>query len=209
MLCLRDGRHYNFHDSLLGMVESSLFQGPVYFNCYPNYSLSLFDGNILHALTLNIKTNGYQIMKGSHALTVVYRIHYKLMKTTLEPQALITSPKGYTLLLQSSTQNSSIQIPKQINWNQVTLPNEWQLENITPTPKIENNSKDNLEYIDQKTDGTVQIAFQPFRRSFSHYSSPAPSSYHTPRSILTSISRNKSQNFDTRSFDTRSQNLDT
>ena len=103
LLCLRDGRYYNFHDSLLGMVESSLFEGPVYFNCYPNYSLSLFDTNILHSLILNNKTNGYHMMKGSYPLTIVYRIHYKLMKTTLEPQALITSPKGYTLLLQSST----------------------------------------------------------------------------------------------------------
>jgi hypothetical protein len=32
-------------------------------------------------------------MKGSQPL-VVYRIYYKLMKTTLEPQALVESPKG-------------------------------------------------------------------------------------------------------------------
>jgi len=33
------------------------------------------------------------MMKGSQPL-VVYRIYYKLMKTTLEPQALVESPKG-------------------------------------------------------------------------------------------------------------------
>lgn len=37
----------------------------------------------------NIKTSDYHIIKGSNPLTVVYRIHYKLMKTKLEPHALI------------------------------------------------------------------------------------------------------------------------
>jgi hypothetical protein len=32
LLCLRDGRHLNFRDSLLGSIESSLYEGPVCFN---------------------------------------------------------------------------------------------------------------------------------------------------------------------------------
>jgi hypothetical protein len=99
LLCLRDRRHIDFQDSLLRMVKSSLYEGPIYFNCHPNYSLSLYDPTLLHALELN-------------CLTLVYRVYYKLMKTTLEPQALVESPKGQTLLLQTSTRNSSIQIPK-------------------------------------------------------------------------------------------------
>jgi hypothetical protein len=60
-------------------------------------------------------------MKGSQALTLVYKVCYKLMETTLEPQALIESAKGQTFLLQTSTRNSSIQIPKQINWKDIWL----------------------------------------------------------------------------------------
>ena len=37
--------------------------------------------------------------EGAQPLVIVYRIYYKLMKTTLEPQALLESPKGKTLLL--------------------------------------------------------------------------------------------------------------
>jgi hypothetical protein len=84
-LALRDARHLNFQDSLLGMIESSLYEGPIYSNCHPNFSLSLYDPTLLHALELNIKTHGYNMMKGAQPLTVVYRIYYKLMKTTLEP----------------------------------------------------------------------------------------------------------------------------
>jgi hypothetical protein len=59
-----------------------MYEGHIYFNCYSNYSLSLFDPNILHALILNFKTSGYNMMQGSQPLTIVYKIYYKLMKTT-------------------------------------------------------------------------------------------------------------------------------
>jgi hypothetical protein len=47
LLCLRDGRFKIYKDALLGMVESSLFQGPIYFNCYPNFVVSLTDETVL------------------------------------------------------------------------------------------------------------------------------------------------------------------
>jgi hypothetical protein len=71
LLRLRDRRHLDFQDSLLGMVESSLYEEPIYFNCHPNYSLSLYDPTLLHVLELNIKTHGYKMMKGAQALTCI------------------------------------------------------------------------------------------------------------------------------------------
>ena len=112
LLCLRDDRHLRFNDSLLGMMETSLHNGPVYFNCYPNFALSLFDRNIMDALTLNIKTDGYCMKEGSEPLAIIYRIYYKLVKTTLDPQSMVeASPKGHTLLLQASTPNSRLRVP--------------------------------------------------------------------------------------------------
>jgi hypothetical protein len=60
----------------------------------------------------------------SQPLVIVYRIYYKLMKTTLEPQALMKSPKGKTLLLQASTSDSYVKVPTQIEWKDVKLPNK-------------------------------------------------------------------------------------
>ena len=40
-LMLRDARILNVDDSLLGILESNLAQGPVYFNCYPNFSVEI------------------------------------------------------------------------------------------------------------------------------------------------------------------------
>ena len=58
LLCLRDDIHLRFNDSLLGMMETTLHNGPIYFNCYNNFALSLSYRNIMDALTLNIKTDG-------------------------------------------------------------------------------------------------------------------------------------------------------
>ena len=46
LLCLRDGRFKISKDALLGMVESSLYKGPIYFNCYPNFAISLTDETV-------------------------------------------------------------------------------------------------------------------------------------------------------------------
>ena len=99
LLCLRDGRFKIYKDALLGMVESSIFQGSIYFNCYPNFAISLTDETVLQTLELDIETSHYNMLEGAQPLVIVYRIYYKLMKTTLEPQALIESLKGKTLLV--------------------------------------------------------------------------------------------------------------
>jgi hypothetical protein len=134
-LGLRDGRFKIYQDGLLGMIESSLYKGPIYFDCYPNFAVSLTDETVLQTLELDIETSGYNMLEGAQPLVIVYRIYYKLMKTTLEPQALMESPKGKTLLLQASTKDSHVKVPTQIEWKDVKLPNKWLLRNVTqPAP---------------------------------------------------------------------------
>ena len=54
LMCLRDARFKNFKDSILGLITTSLYDGPIYFNCYPDLTLALDDPKIFEALTLNI-----------------------------------------------------------------------------------------------------------------------------------------------------------
>ena len=86
------------------MVESFLFQGPIYFNCYPNLAVSLTDETVLQTLELDIEISGYNMLDDTQPLVFVYRIY--LMKTILKPQVLMENPKGKTLLLQTNTDNS-------------------------------------------------------------------------------------------------------
>ena len=69
--------------------STSLYDGPVYFNCYPDLTLALDDPNIVKALTLNIDLSGYPMEEGSKTLALIYRIYYKLLGTQLNPGAKI------------------------------------------------------------------------------------------------------------------------
>ena len=81
LMCLKDARFKDFHTSILGMITSSLFDGLVYFNCYPDITLALDDPNIVKALTLNILTSGYDMDEGSKPLAIIYCIYYRLLGT--------------------------------------------------------------------------------------------------------------------------------
>jgi hypothetical protein len=175
-LGLRDGRFMVYQDALLGMVESSLYNGPIYFDCYPNFVVSLKDKTVSKTLELDVETYGYNMHEGAQPLVIVYRIYYKLMKTTLEPQALMESQKGKTLLLQASTSDSHVKVPTQIEWKDVKLPNRWLLKNVTESIPVQNTLEEDLDYIEQHLDGTVSINFLPYRKATSscsaRYSNP-------------------------------------
>jgi hypothetical protein len=158
LLCLRDARFINFRTSILGMIQSSLFNGPVHFDVFLNLTLSLDDINILKALTLNVLTSGYDMEESSRPLAIIYRIYYRLMKTNLDPQAVIKNAGQSILLIQSSTHDTNIQIPKMIRWDDINLPNEWLLENVSKPPRVINDSS-SLDYIQQYLDGFVNINF--------------------------------------------------
>ncbi|KAL4602868.1 hypothetical protein ACB092_10G084100 [Castanea dentata] len=107
--------------------------GPVYFDCYPDLALALDDPNIIKALTLNILTFGYDMDDGR-------------------------DPAGKTMLIQCSTFDAKIQVPKMIQWQDITLPREWTLEQVAPPVKPVFDEFD-LTKIAQYTDGTVKIFF--------------------------------------------------
>ena len=51
------------------------------------------------------------------------------MKTNLNVNALLKSSSGQTLLIQSSTSNANVRIPKSIFWEDINLPDDWLLNN--------------------------------------------------------------------------------
>ncbi|KAG5577336.1 hypothetical protein H5410_057470, partial [Solanum commersonii] len=96
LLYRMDSRFLNFNDSLLGMVETSLFSGLIYFDCFPNFTVSLKDINILVSLTLNVKTSNYKIKTGSLSVAIMYRIQYKAISSAFNTGAMRSSYKGET-----------------------------------------------------------------------------------------------------------------
>lgn len=153
---LRDGRNRNWQQSLIGIIQSSLAHGPVYFNVYPNLQLSLSDINILDSLTLNVKTHGYNYMPGSELICICYRIYFRPL-TTMNPKCKRFSKGNETILIESNLDMSSISTRKTIKWSEIEFPENWLLEGtIPPQPRINSN----LTNILQSSDGTVKIKFE-------------------------------------------------
>ncbi|KAA0041638.1 uncharacterized protein E5676_scaffold242G00060 [Cucumis melo var. makuwa] len=113
-LALRNKRHLRFTPSFLGIVQSNLGQGPVYFYCRPGLTVSLQDKNIMDALSLDVHFQGLELKDESLPFAVSYHIYFKLMHTNLSPKALGVSPKGYTMLMEVNVEKSSMTIPKTI-----------------------------------------------------------------------------------------------
>ena len=148
LMCLRDSRFKNFHTSILGMITSSLFDGPIYFSCYHDLTLALDDPNIVKAFTLNILTSGYDMDEGSKPLAIIYCIYYRLLKTILNPHARLKNIGEKTLFNQCSTPNAKVQIPRMICWKYITLPKEWLLEQEAQPVKFASDEL-NLDHIQQ------------------------------------------------------------
>ena len=165
LLCLRDARFTDFNDSILGMIESSLYNGPIHFDCFPDLTISLSDPHVLKALTLNIKTSGYQVLEGTQPLALIFRIYYKVTGTNMNFQALNKSPRDHTLLIQTTQESANIRVPRTIRWSDISLPSDWCLINESKPVSVQN-SLVNLDNIEQYFDGTVKINFdRPARKS--------------------------------------------
>ncbi|KAL5176952.1 polyprotein [Glycine soja] len=139
--------HNKFEDSLIGTVETSLGQGPVYFNCYPNEMVSLMDRNIIDSLFLNIHFHGLDMKEGSILAALIYRIQYKVMNTCAS-RVFLKPQKGETTLFITDMTKANVSLPKLIKWDE--------FPDLAPT----------IEQIKQDNSGKVEITFNR-RNSFS------------------------------------------
>ncbi|KAG5247564.1 JHL23C [Salix suchowensis] len=173
---LRDARFINFEDSLLSSIESSLCNGPLSFDCYPNLTVSLKDKNILKSMQLQIKTHNYHMLEDSVPVALIFKIHYKAMFSAFASKHLQHSNKGSTLLLQTDLSKANIVVPKAIQWKEITLPEEWILEEATPPQPIPQPQPNvQIRNITQYNDGRVKLSFHRHSTS-SRYTEASSSS---------------------------------
>ena len=203
LAALRDARNLDWKKSLIGIIQSSLAHGPVFFNVYPNLQLSMSDVNILDALTLNVKTHGYNYTPGSELICICYRIYYKLLHT-LNPNCKTQDNKTLeqTVFFETNLQNSRINTRRQIKWSEVEFPEHWVIEKEVP---IRSNTESMYTNILQNPKGNVIIDFvnqSKYLRScssrYSNMSYISPIEVTTPSRASTSQIREEtnSSNYD-------------
>ena len=117
VMCLRDNRHLDYRDSIIGAIQTGLHDGPIYFQCFPNFTVRLRDANILDLVVLHIKTHGFKFKPRNSLVSIITRFTYKSMTTSVGSGALCTSPKGKTTLFHSDMLDKlNFIIPKKIKW---------------------------------------------------------------------------------------------
>ncbi|QHO00748.1 polyprotein [Arachis hypogaea] len=162
LMCLRDIRHNDFQYSLIGIVKTSLGHGLVYFNCFPNKTVSLLDVNILDSLFLNIRIDGFNMKKGSIPAVLIYRIQNKVMNTCNSRVLLKSSDRETTLFVTNMTK-ANVTVPRLIKWDEIDLPQSWSIDRAIPTQPRQVSL---LQEIKQDESGRVEIFFDR-RNSFS------------------------------------------
>ncbi|KAG5609956.1 hypothetical protein H5410_021237 [Solanum commersonii] len=154
----------------MGSIESTVAYGPVYFNAQPNLQLSLTDSNILDALTLNVKTHGYNHAPGSELICLSYRIYYKLL-ATLNPRCKLYDTSDQTILVETNFTRSKVTTRRPIKLEEINFPTTWILDSVIP-PEQMTDAVTNSEYyhISQNFDEKICMQFDEKSVSYSRHS---------------------------------------
>ncbi|MFQ6654259.1 hypothetical protein Gotur_025327, partial [Gossypium turneri] len=110
------------------------------------------------------------MLPGMEVLTLVYILHFKAMYSVVNTKALLQSPKGETLLIDTDTTRSHTTIPKTIQWHEINLPDKWKLEGATDPVAPTSIRNTSLSEISQHQDGTVELKFNRPQRMPPRYS---------------------------------------
>lgn len=91
-----DTRHTNLADMTMGIISSSLSDGPVQASFYPGYPLSLQDPHINDCIVLHLQTQGLAMKQGAMHVNVHYRFVFRSFNTHM-PVTLNKQLKGSTM----------------------------------------------------------------------------------------------------------------
>ncbi|KAK0590161.1 hypothetical protein LWI29_023362 [Acer saccharum] len=159
LVVLRDKRITNYKESILGIAETSLTYGPIYFQCYPNFTIALnSDEHKEKCLAIDIQTHNYQFLRGSSPYKLIYRIHYRVLTTGLIPSYIPpVVPAGQTICY-NACPIVNLMVPTPVRWEDINFPENW-LKEYADRPTYRIPMRDLRDCISD-LDGTLRISFR-------------------------------------------------
>ncbi|KAI5649343.1 hypothetical protein M9H77_35348 [Catharanthus roseus] len=137
----------------------------------------------MNSLVLDIHLQGDEFEKLTEQFVVMYRIYYRLLSSQLNPRfKLIPTSRDETVLLHIEAEQSKTFTPKRLKWHEITIPEEFQIENAQAPPHIE---RTEISQIIEETNGNILIRFNSMREQGSCSHSPEPSRYSFAESLST------------------------
>ncbi|KAK9734934.1 hypothetical protein RND81_04G172400 [Saponaria officinalis] len=163
-MALRDNRLQSYKDSLLAVVQTNVCNGPVYFNCFPDYTVDLSDPLILESLILDLHVSGNKFKEFAKNFAVVFRIYFRLMSSTVNPKFIHEpSSKEETIFIEVHAKDnktrSLVSTAKALPWDKITIPEILLIPKEPPTPNMIIQDLDEIEEDDER----VLLRFGSFR----------------------------------------------
>jgi len=117
--------HNKFTDSLIGGIVSPLSNGPIYFDCYPNFSAYTFDENLGDILKFQIRTAGFDMCQTRTNISIQTRGCFR-HTNTLFPPVLHTPRKTSqpSTLVLTDPLNHKME-HQTIRWENISFPTDW------------------------------------------------------------------------------------
>ncbi|KAK3230710.1 hypothetical protein Dsin_002591 [Dipteronia sinensis] len=172
------------------MAETTLTYGPIYFQCYPNFTIALnTDEHKEKCLVIDIQTHNYKFIERSSPYKLVYRVHYRVLTSGLIPSFIPpTIPAGQTICFSASPSVNGM-VPALVKWENIAFPDEWIKEKVDQ-PSYQPLSR-NLHDCITDHDGTLKISCRRDHslRLPSISNPPSENSFQTARHSLSSLSR--------------------
>ncbi|KAK2368464.1 hypothetical protein QL285_081657 [Trifolium repens] len=170
------------------MLESNLNDGPVYFNCYPNYSMSLGDEITSSSLVICVQHQNDNFTEGISNVDIITRITYKVTNVNYNYKSLRSTSRNETCIIEANLKKSSIITPKILTISELKekIPEEWIIENATQPEKLETRS---IRDIITDQNGNIRIRMNR-SQSFRYNQSPNIGSSSARHSVDSTIRLN-------------------
>ena len=110
------------------------------------------------ALKLDVHIQGNEFLNFKN-FVVIYRIYFHMMSTNLNARFLNPLPSNSqeTILLQIEDEKPTVFTPKLLKWDEITVPNEIELQEPQQPAQIE---RRDIDQIIEEPDGSIILKFQ-------------------------------------------------
>ncbi|KAK9668629.1 hypothetical protein RND81_13G073100 [Saponaria officinalis] len=125
----------------MAVVQTNVCNGPVYFNCFPDYTVDLSYPLIQESLILDLHVSENKFKEFAKFFAIVFRIYFRLMSSTVNPKFIHEpSLKEETVFIEVHAKDNKtkylVTTAKALPWDKITIPEVLMILNEPPTPNM-------------------------------------------------------------------------
>ena len=132
-MTLRNKWLKKYKSSLLVVIQTNVFKGLIFFNCFPDLTIYLTCPMTTKALKLDVHVQVDEFHEFKNFI-IIFRFSFRLTSTNLNIHYLSPLPSNWheIVLLQIEDDKPIVFTPKPLKWDEISLTNEHEIPNSIP-----------------------------------------------------------------------------